>query len=242
MKEDYKIELEIFEGPLDLLLYLIRREELNIYDIPINRITEQYLAYLELMQMLDLNIAGEFVKMAATLMYIKSRTLLPPEEREPDDGEEPVEDPRMDLVRQLIEYKKFKEAAEALRDMESEQTKTFSRTAELDIPPEMSQRQLVEVSIFDLLSAFSDVLTRAMVQEDIQEIFEEEVSIADKIKLIVDTLRNSEKAVFENFFAEAASKIEIVVTFLAMLELIRLKRIVAYQRSQFGEIELILRE
>ena len=242
MKEDYKIELDIFEGPLDLLLYLIKRDELNIYDIPINRITQQYLAYLEIMQMLDLNIAGEFVRMAAQLMYIKSRTLLPPEERQPDEGEEPMEDPRLDLIRQLIEYKKFKEAAEDLRFMEDEQTKTFSRTADLDLPPENADKRIVEVNIFDLLTAFSNVLTRAIETDDVQEIFEEEVSIAEKIKLIVDTLRNSEKAVFENFFAQAASKIEIIVTFLAMLELIRLKKIAAYQKSRFDCIELTLCE
>ncbi len=242
MKQDYKIELEIFEGPLDLLLYLIRRDELNIYDIPINRITQQYLVYLELMEMLDLNIAGEFVRMAATLMYIKSRTLLPPEERDTEEGEEQIEDPRLDLVRQLIEYKKFKEAAEELRCMEDEHVKTFSRTAELDLSPEMREKRIVEVSIFDLLSAFSSVLNRAMTKEEIREIFEEEVSIADKVKLIVDTLRNSEKTAFENLFAQAASRMEIIVTFLAMLELIRLRKIVAYQRRRFGEIELTLRE
>ena len=242
MKEDYKIELDIFEGPLDLLLYLIKRDELNIYDIPINRITQQYLAYLELMQMLDLNIAGEFVRMAATLMYIKSRTLLPPEERVFEEGEEQMEDPRFDLIRQLIEYKKYKEAAEDLRCMETEHAKTFSRTGDIDLSPEMTGKKLTEVNIFDLLSAFSNVLNRAMEKEDIQEIFEEEVSIADKIKLIVDTLRNAGKAVFENFFTQVASKMEIIVTFLAMLELIRLKKIVACQRKQFDQIELTLRE
>ena len=242
MRKEYKIELEIFEGPLDLLLYLIKRDELNIYDIPIHRITEQYLAYLEIMQMLDLNIAGEFVRMAATLMYIKSQMLLPPEERNPDEAEEPMEDPRLDLIRQLIEYKKFKEAAEGLRSMESEHTKTFSRSTDLDAIPETGERKLVEVSIFDLLSAFSTVLNRAVEQEKIQEIFEEEVSISDKISLIIETLRNTEKSRFENFFAEAASRLEIVITFLAMLELIRLKKIAAYQKNAFGEIVLTLCE
>jgi segregation and condensation protein A len=223
-------------------LYLIKRDELNIYDIPIHRITEQYLAYLEIMQMLDLNIAGEFVRMAATLMYIKSQMLLPPEERNPDEAEEPMEDPRLDLIRQLIEYKKFKEAAEGLRSMESEHTKTFSRSTDLDAIPETGERKLVEVSIFDLLSAFSTVLNRAVEQEKIQEIFEEEVSISDKISLIIETLRNTEKSRFENFFAEAASRLEIVITFLAMLELIRLKKIAAYQKNAFGEIVLTLCE
>jgi segregation and condensation protein A len=242
VRKDYKIELDIFEGPLDLLLYLIRRDELNIYDIPVHRITEQYLAYLELMQMLDLNIAGEFVRMAATLMYIKSRTLLPPEERSPDEPEEPMEDPRLDLIRQLIEYKKFKEAAEDLRSMESEHTKTFSRSTELDVALDAGEHKLVEVSIFDLLSAFSNVLTRAVETEKIQEIFEEEVSISDKITLIVETLRNAENGRFVDFFAQAASRLEIVVTFLAMLELIRLKKIAAYQDKAFGEILLTLSE
>ena len=242
MKKEYKIELEIFEGPLDLLLYLIKRDELNIYDIPIHRITEQYLSYLELMQMLDLNIAGEFVRMAAILMYIKSQTLLPPEERNPDEVEEPMEDPRLDLIRQLIEYKKFKDAAEGLRSMEIEQTKTFSRSADPDVSPATGERKLVEVSIFDLLSAFSTVLNKAVEKEKIQEIFEEEINISDKINLIIETLRNKAKGSFEDFFAEAASRLEIVITFLAMLELIRLRKIAAYQKNAFGEIILTLRE
>ena len=236
--KDYKIELDIFEGPLDLLLYLIKKEELNIYDIPISTITDQYLQYLELMKMLDLRIASEFIVMAATLMHIKSKMLLPPEEREAEEEEE--EDPRIELVRQLLEYKKFKEAALELQQMQIGQQKTFGRNQDEISIFEKRERRLADISIFDLLSAFSEVLKKAE-QGRIQEIFEEEVSIADKIKMIMKILRKRDKAGFDDFFKNIASKFEIIVTFLALLELMRLKKISAYQPQPFGTIEVALR-
>ncbi|MDH3982309.1 MAG: segregation/condensation protein A, partial [Kiritimatiellaceae bacterium] len=150
IKDDYKVSLEVFEGPLDLLLYLIKKDEVDIYDIPIGRITDQYMEYLGLMKVLDLNIAGDFIVMSATLMLIKSRMLLPVEERK-DQSDEEEEDPRWDLVRQLVEYKKFKDAADHLEDLEHHMENVFARESEhveLGTPPDVD---LKDASIFDLI-------------------------------------------------------------------------------------------
>lgn len=238
--QDYKVELEIFEGPLDLLLYLIKKEELDIHDIPISRVTRQYLEYLEIMKLLDLNIAGEFLLMAATLMLIKSKTLLPPEERAEEEEEE-IDDPRIDLVRQLLEYKKFKEVAQDLKDMQDEIGKTFSRIED-ELPlTGKSEKRLVDVGIFDLLSAFSSVLKRIQLPAP-QEIEQEEISVGDRIVLILQALSATGQARFSSFFDNMSSRMEIAVTFLAMLELIRQKKIGARQRQTFGDIEIILKE
>ena len=154
--DEYKVELEVFEGPLDLLLYLIKKEEVDIYNIPIEKITSQYMEYLNLMRMLDLNIAGEFIVMAATLMMIKSRMLLPVEER--PELEEEEEDPRWDLVKQLIEYKKFKDAAIHLQEREINQEDIFSLGGgNIVLEPDDPGMILQDISLFDLISAFKDV-------------------------------------------------------------------------------------
>ena len=166
IKDDYKVMLEVFEGPLDLLLYLIKKDEVDIYDIPIGRITDQYMEYLNLMKVLDLNIAGDFIVMSATLMLIKSRMLLPVESR-PEMEEEDEEDPRWDLVRQLVEYKKFKDAADHLEDLEVHMENVFGRESEhvdLGAPPDIDMR---DASIFDLISALNDALGRVD-EEDLQ--------------------------------------------------------------------------
>jgi segregation and condensation protein A len=238
-RDDYRVALEIFEGPLDLLLYLIRKDELNIHDIPISRITEQYLEYLELMKMLDLNIAGEFVLMAATLMHIKSRMLLPPAERPEGDEEEAGEDPRLELIRQLLEYKGFKEVAQELQRLEVEQAATFSRNEEDRSLVAAVEKPLGEVSIFDLLSAFSDVFKRAA-QAPVTEILGDEIKVADKIQQIRELLQHTDVVRFLELFRSDATRMEIVATFLAMLELIRLKTILVFQRHVFGPIELVL--
>ena len=238
---DYKVELEIFEGPLDLLLYLIRKDEIDIYDIPISRVTRQYLGYIEIMKLLDLDIAGEFLMMAATLMLIKSKTLLPPEERAEDDSEEDIDDPRLDLVRQLLEYKKFKEVAAELKLIEEGYSKTFSRLED-EIPlVEQSDRRLADVGIFDLLTAFSDVLKRIEIEEP-RELMEDEVRVSDQIVLILQTLDEASEAVFSSFFNDLSSRMEIAVTFLAMLELMKQRKIAARQSEVFGEIVILLRE
>ena len=166
VQEEYKVDLEVFEGPLDLLLYLIKKDEVDIYNIPIEKITTQYMEYLNLMRMLDLNIAGEFIVMAATLMMIKSRMLLPVEERPEGQEEEEGEDPRWDLVRRLVEYKKFKDAAMHLQEKEYFQENVFSLGREgAVLGPEDSGAMLQDVSLFDLISAFSEILKKAKPEE-----------------------------------------------------------------------------
>jgi segregation and condensation protein A len=235
MQNDYKVKLEVFEGPLDLLLYLIKKDELDIYDIPIESITKQYLEYLQMFKILDLDIAGEFVVMAANLIYIKSRSLLPVHQQPPDEAAE-EEDPRWELVRQLIEYKKFKDAAGHLQQREIAQENLFSRVPEK--PEFQAERPLGEVSIFDLINAFQNVLKRIDKKEDLREIFEENFTVSDKIDLIVKMMTTGVSLKFSELFATAASRTEIVVTFLALLELIRLKQLRVKQSEELGEIEI----
>ena len=235
-ENDYKVKLEVFEGPLDLLLYLIKKEEIDVYDIPIERITRQYLEYMELFKILDLDVAGEFVVMAANLIYIKSRSLLPVSQQPPDEEAE-EEDPRWELVRQLLEYKKFKEAAEHLQTRAQVQENLFSRVPEK--PDFAGERPLGEVSIFDLLNAFQTMLKRVNVKEDMREIFEENFTVSDKIDLILKMIASGVALKFSELFAGAASRTEIVVTFLALLELIRLKQLRTVQPDVFSEIELV---
>lgn len=231
----FKVQLEIFEGPLDLLLYLIKKEELDIYHIPIARITEQYLEYIHIMKMLNLDVAGEFLVMVATLMHIKSRLLLPEEELEEEELEE---DPRAELVKQLIEYQKFKEAAERLKAKEIEQEEIFTRSG--DEAAELSQKEgfLLEASLFDLLSAFSNVLKAVGEKEEFTEIMEEETTVKEKIRNIMDMLRVKASLNFTEFFVGLVNRVEMVVTFLALLELIRLKEIKIRQARRFGEIRV----
>jgi segregation and condensation protein A len=231
--EEYKVKLEVFEGPLDLLLYLIKKEELDIHNIPIERITSQYVQYIELMQMLDLNIAGEFLVMAATLMMIKSRMLLPVEER--PELEEEEEDPRWDLVRQLVEYKKFKDAALHLEALEMRREDIFGRDgaeAVLGREPEMA---LHDVGLFDLISAFSEALKKVK-SEELREIFAERFTVAEKIEQLGDRLRREGRFSLSVMFSGMRSRHEIACTFLALLELIRLAQARAVQRETYGEI------
>ena len=234
--EDYKVKLDVFEGPLDLLLYLIKRDEVDIYDISIERITKQYLAYLEAFQVLNIELAGEFIVMAANLLYIKSRTLLPADQQmAEEDAEE--DDPRFELIRQLIEYKKFKEAAALLRDHETQQQNLFAR---VPVTPDLAPAEnllIEEVGIFDLIHAFQKILKRLDKKpENLREIFSENFTVSDKIDHILRVTANGIALRFEELFANAASRTEIVVTFLAMLELIRLKQLRVRQESLCGEI------
>jgi segregation and condensation protein A len=234
MSQEYKVKLEVFEGPLDLLLYLIKKDEVDVYDISIERIAQQYLAFMEAFKTLDLEVAGEFVVMAANLMYLKSRSLLPAHVQPPEEEAE-EDDPRWDLIRQLVEYKKFKEAAARLGEREAIQNSLFGRAGESEPPPE---RPLGEVSVFDLINAFNAVLKRLNKQEDLREIFEENFTVSDKIDFIMKMTGSGVPLRFSELFASAASRTEIVVTFLALLELIRLKQLKCVQPEAFGEIEL----
>jgi segregation and condensation protein A len=233
-QEEYRVQLDVFEGPLDLLLYLIKRDEVDIYDIPIELITNQYMRYIELMRMLDLNIAGDFLVMAATLMMIKSRMLLPAEERSEIDEEE-EEDPRWDLVRQLVEYKKFKDVAMRLQVMEERQENAFAREGEGVKLGSDADLALQDVSIFDLISAFSETLKRVK-EEELTEIFAERFTVGEKIDALVGVLREEGRVAFSSLFANMASRQEIVCTFLALLELIRLNQVRAVQDDHFSEI------
>ncbi len=233
----YKVKLEIFEGPLDLLLYLIKEEELNIYDIPITRITEQYLEYLNLMEMLDLDVAGEFLVMAATLMHIKSKMLLPPD---PDGLETVEEDPRAELVRRLLEYKSFKEAANQLKGLESERSGIFAR---FGVEPEIEDGDspFADVTLFQLITAFAKVL-QGLPKDVFHEITADEFSVAEKVHEIFHHLAKQPKVYFSVLFRSARNKQEVITIFLALLELVRLKEVIAKQETQFGEIEIMRNE
>ena len=234
----YKVKIEVFEGPLDLLLYLIKKDEVDIYSVSIERITNQYLEYLNTFRMLDLEIAGEFVVMAANLIYIKSRSLLPVDQGPPEE-ESDEEDPRWDLIRQLIEYKKFKDAAMQLQRWEIAQEGIIPRIAG---KPKLNDAETLlkeEVGIFDLISAFQKVLRKLEKRrDDLREIFEENFTVSEKIDFILETITPERPATFSSLFAAAASRTEIVVTFLALLELMRLKQLRVIQVAPFADIEI----
>ncbi|MFA6079665.1 MAG: segregation/condensation protein A [Candidatus Omnitrophota bacterium] len=233
----YKVKLEVFEGPLDLLLYLIKKEEVDIYDIPIAKITNQYLEYIELMQLLDLNIAGEFLVMAATLMHIKSRMLLPPDETPGEEKEE--EDPRAELVRRLLEYKKFKEAASELQTMASQHKHFFARVG-VAVPEGAKKEKdgYFEASLFDLITAFTKVL-KEIPKETFYQLVKDEFTVSEKIHDILHIFVEKQSMLFTDLFRKAKNKIEVITIFLALLELIRLKELVVMQSAPFADIEII---
>jgi len=233
----YKVKLEIFEGPLDLLFYLIKKDELNINDIPISSVTEQYLQYLELMKMLDLDIAGEFLVMAATLMHIKSKMLLPPDETEAEKAEE---DPRAELIRKLLEYRRFKDAAQALKERELNQKDVFHGPGIKDLIEDAPDEDNLyfEASIFDLLSAFSKVL-KEIPRDNFYEIVKDEVTVSEKIHEIFHILVKSPVIYFLDLFKTTKTKLHIIATFLALLELIRMKEVVIKQDKIFGDIQIV---
>lgn len=237
MEGEYKVKLDVFEGPLDLLLYLIKRDEVDIYEISIERITKQYLEYLDAFRLLNIELAGEFIVMAANLLYIKSRMLLPVDQQMADEEAE-EDDPRWELIRQLIEYKKFKEAANGLREREALQEQLFARMpAAPDLPAEDSTLLVAEVGIFDLIRAFQNVLKRRTAkEEDLREIFAENFTVADKIDHLLRITGGGVSLKFEEMFPEQATRTEVVVTFLAMLELIRMKQLRVRQDAHFAEI------
>jgi segregation and condensation protein A len=236
---DYKVKFEVFEGPLDLLLYLIKKEEVDIYEVNLTQLATQFLEYIEVMRMLDLDIAGEFLVMAATLMYIKSRELLPRDQQVQPEGEEEGEDPRWELIRQLVEYKKFKDAAARLQQLEISQENTYPRVPGKPEFPEEPSTAKPTVSLFDLVSAVGNVLKRFTEKtEDEREIFQDQWTVSEKIESIVKLLSDKTQVKFSDLFSDASTRTEVVVTFLAVLELIRLKQIVALQREDFGDIEI----
>ncbi|MBI4314091.1 MAG: segregation/condensation protein A [Candidatus Omnitrophica bacterium] len=234
----YRVRLPIFEGPLDLLLFLIKQSHIDIVNLPIARITEQYLEYLKLMQVLDLEIAGDFLVMAATLIQIKSKMLLPPDETAAEEKEE--EDPRAELIRRLMEYQQFKAAAERLHEMERRRSAMFTR-----VPPEgqaleaeWAEEPFFEASLFDLLTALSDVLKRVP-KELFHEIIQDEFTVEQKIVELRRRLAAEPQVSFSKLFEAAKGKMEIITIFLAILELIRLKEAIARQQEAFSEIVMM---
>jgi segregation and condensation protein A len=230
-----KVQLEIFEGPLDLLLHLIKKNEVSITDIPIAVITEQYLATLDLMETLSLDVAGEFLVMAATLVHIKSRTLLPPDESELEDEEEG--DPRDELVRRLLEYQRFKDAAGELERRDVLKRDVFVRSPEP--PDDVETVGFESVSLFDLISALRAVLDR-LPKDSVHQVVLETVSMREKMSLLLDDLHRRGKVVFQDLFAGAVSRLEVVVTFLAMLELVKIRAVKIWQEEAAGPIVIAL--
>ncbi|HWX18925.1 MAG TPA: segregation/condensation protein A [Candidatus Binatia bacterium] len=234
---EYKVKFEVFEGPLDLLLYLIKKEEVDIYEVNLTELATQFIEYIETMRLLDLEIAGEFLVMAATLMYIKSRELLPVDQQVQVEGEDEGEDPRWELIRQLVEYKKFKDAAAQLAMLEARQEQIFPRApGKLEFEAEPPRRN--EASLFDLLNAVNSVLQRFTQRADQRDIFEDKWSVSEKIEQLMRAVGEQSGLRFSELFAGVTSRSEVVVTFLALLELIRLKQLIAVQREAFGEIEI----
>lgn len=233
----YKVELDIFEGPMDLLLYLIKRDEVDIYDIPIENITKQYMAYLETFKMLNIGLAGEFLVMAANLCYIKSRMMLPKHVQPPEEDAD-EEDPRWDLIRQLIEYKKFKDAANFLGNRESEEQERFKRKPDrIETNKEESRPLSEDVGIFDLIRAFQNIVDRFQ-DEGLGEIVDDTYTVSDKIDHLLETVEPGMSMSFVELFKDATSKNEMIVTFLALLELMKLNFFCVRQESILGKIEL----
>jgi segregation and condensation protein A len=231
MEEVYNIKIPVFEGPFDLLLHLIKEAKIDIYDIPISLITSQYLQYIEMMKELNLEIAGDFLVMASTLIHIKSRMLLPPDEDVPLDEQE---DPRLELVQKLLEYQTFKEAASTLREKEEEWKKVFSKEPLTDDGGEL---YLVDVNLFDLMGAFKKLLETT--SPDIVMITKETLTVKDRMSVIIEMIEGHEAIRFEEIFKGSKTRIQLIVTFVALLELIRLGLAKAYQEKQFGIIWII---
>jgi segregation and condensation protein A len=232
----YSVKLETFEGPLDLLLHLIRKNELNIYDIPIADITRQYLEYIRLMKELNLEVAGEFLVMASTLLQIKSRMLLPA--LVDDEGNEEEEDPRAELVRRLLEYQRYKEASLLLRERDLLGRETFARKFD---PPDLAdlvpEEGPLEVELFQLVDAFRKVLAK-MPAAAIHQVAADTISIADRITELLAFISDRRMVLFDELFDERANREFLVVTFLAILELCKLRMVNIIQEERYGSILL----
>lgn len=242
MDTEYKVSLDIFEGPLDLLLYLAKKDEVDIYDISIERITKQYLEYMQTFKLLNIDLASEFIVMAANLMYLKSRTLLPKHQQPPEEDADD-EDPRWELIRQLIEYKKFKDAAGFLQHREIEQESYFPYVPETEEEAaEGEQPELIDLGIFDLIRAFQKILNRFEEDNAFAEIVDDRYTVSDKIDMLLKEVSPGEGIRFSSLFETATSKGEVIVTFLALLELMKLRYFRIQQDEILGEIELFRNE
>jgi len=228
-----QIHLPVFDGPLDLLLHLIKTNEIDIYDIPIAVITEQYLEYLELITELNINVAGDYLVMAATLAHIKSKMLLPsPSEDDDENGEE---DPRNELVQRLLDYQRFKKAADKLGNREIIGRDVFARSG-----AEEGEKndEIEEPSLFDLMEALRGILSKSDTHEKLMDFTKEKISLKDKSIEILEKLATVEYIVFQDLFSSARNRFDIIVTFVAMLELVRDQKIIALQFRNFGAIRI----
>ena len=234
----YKVTLDIFEGPLDLLLYLIKKNEVDIYDIPIAVITDQYLEYLDLMKALNLDVVGEFLVMASTLTAIKSRMLLPPSEDE-EEGDEGI-DPRAELMEHLLEYQRYKEAAHQLKDRELLEKDIFTRIQSEEQSLQVDKdTAVIEVNLFDLVDALRKVIERKDLAGDFMEVTVEKISVKDKMVEILEKLKENQQITFQSLFDEITTRYEIIVAFLSILELMRLRAVKVFQVHPYGEIRVI---
>ena len=234
----YKVQLEKFEGPLDLLLYLIKKDDIDICDIPIATITDQYMEYIKGMQLLNLEVVGDFLVMAATLMQIKSKMLLPPD---PLANPQEELDPRSELVRRLQEYQQFKAAAENLKEKESSRQDLFSRLVDEEAMEQLkhdSQEIFIEATLFDLINALNTAIAHVP-EKQVYQVNEDQFTIEGQIHAILHRLIESPKIFLKELFIKASCKTEIICTFVAVLELIRLKEIVAFQKRSFDDIEVV---
>lgn len=239
----YRIKLDVFEGPLDLLLHLVKKNEVELDDVPTAAITEQYLSYLDMMHELQLDVAGEYLVMAATLLLIKSRTLLPTSEEDVEDEEL---DPRANLVRQLLEYQRYREAALELSERPLLNRDVFARPALDEDSAELAELKVddgpprVRATVWDLFEAFRRILQKDAETEPVHEIEIEPISLRDRARALLGQLRVARSIDFETLFVESTTRLEVIVTFLALLELIRLKTVTATQDEHFGRIVIEL--
>jgi len=233
MTEELKITLPLYEGPLDLLLDMIRKQKLDIYDIPIATVTKQYLEYLHLIQDMDVDVASEFLVIAAQLIYIKSRMLLPPD---PDAVDEEAEDPRAELVRRLLEYEKFKNAAQMLYQREMVENASWNNAGAVPFAEDEVESQ-VTVGLFDLLTAFRDIIERAK-QRPLMQVDREEFSIEQMMGYLFDQINTRGPVTLNEILPEIFTRRGLIVAFLALLELTRLKAIFLRQEVTCGEIAI----
>ena len=233
----YQCKLDIFEGPLDLLLHLIKEQKMDVYDIPIAQITRQYMEYLGVMQELNLELVGEYLVMAAELTRIKSKILIPAPEANEEFDAGSGEDPRAELMRRLKEYQRYRDAAFELRLKEHDRQQVFVRGGQIEIDGSTEEKELVDASVFDLLKAYQKILDNKLFEKD-YEIEITEMSVTDQIQHIMEILNASESVTFESFFTVLNTKQEVVVTFLAILELMRLKLLRVQQARHFETIRI----
>jgi len=237
---EYRVHFEVFEGPLDLLLHLVKKQEVDIYQVNLTKIATEFVAYLEQMRELDLDVAGEFLVMAATLIYLKSRELLPVDQQlQPDGDDTDEDDPRWELIRRLVEYKKFKDAAAALQTREAEMENIYERRPQQLEFTEVSHFRRGEVSIFELVGAVNLILKRLQVRPGVHEVHADPYTVSEKIESVRHLVGERGRMRVSELFEAAATRGEVVCIFLALLELTRMRQLELVQDYEFGEIEVI---